>query len=206
MSVAVQSTPERAIGTVHPAPPRVYRFSVKQYQRMIETGVITENDRVELLEGCVVKKMPHNPPHDGTINRMNRRLLRMLPDDWLLRVQSAITLPRSKPEPDLAIVRAPEELYFKRHPVPRDIALIIEIADTSLLYDRQYKGAIYARVRIPFYWIVNLAAARIEVYSLPRAGRTPAYRERHDYGKEEVVPLILAGHELGRLAVRDLLP
>ncbi|HEV3260551.1 MAG TPA: Uma2 family endonuclease [Gemmataceae bacterium] len=206
MSVAVKSTPGPTRATVQPAPLRVYRFTVKQYQRMIETGVLTEDDRVELLEGWIVDKMPHNPPHEATINRMNRRLLRVLPEEWLLRVQSAITLPRSKPEPDLAIVQGPEELYFKRHPVPRDIAVIIEIADTSLLFDQQYKGGLYARGRIPFYWIVNLAAARIEVYHEPRGGRTPGYRERQDYGKEASVPLILAGYELGRLAVRDLLP
>src|SRR5438552_2158980 len=86
-------------------PPTLYRFTVKQYQRMIEIGILTEDDRVELLEGCIVDKMPHNPPHDGTINRINRRLIPILPDGWLLRVQSAITLARSEPEPDLVIVQ-----------------------------------------------------------------------------------------------------
>src|SRR5690242_8549294 len=127
MSVALQSEMKMT-----QLPPPLYRFTVKQYQRMIETGVLTENDRVELLEGWIVDKMPHNPPHDGTINRINRRLLPLLPEGWLLRVQSAITLTRSEPEPDLAIVRGPEEIYFKRHPMPRDIALLIEVADTTL--------------------------------------------------------------------------
>src|SRR5438094_10056194 len=105
-------------------PTTPYRFTVKQYHRMIETGILTGNDRVELLEGWIVPKMPHNPPHDGTITRVTRRLMSVLPDEWLLRVQSAITLQRSEPEPDFAVVRGPEEVYFRRHSSPRDSALL----------------------------------------------------------------------------------
>jgi Putative restriction endonuclease len=187
-------------------PPRLYRFTVDQYHRMVETGILTGNDRVELLEGWIVSQMPHKPLHDGTVTRVTRRLTPLLPEEWLLRVQSAITLSRSEPEPDLAIVRGPEETYFRRHPGPRDIALLIEVADSSLLHDRRSKGAIYASARISQYWIINLVDTVLEVYSQPRAGRTSAYRGQKSYGIGESVPLVLDGRELARIPVNELLP
>ncbi len=154
----------------------MYRFTVDQYQRMIESGVLKADDRVELVAGYLVEKVPHNPLHDGTVGRINRRLMRLLPEEWLLRVQSAIVVRDSQPEPDLAIVRGPEETYFTRHPGAQDIALLIEVADSSLLDDRREKGLIYARARIAPYWIVNVNERCIEAYSQPIAGRSPRYR------------------------------
>src|SRR5262249_53645273 len=157
--------------------------------RMIQTGILTEYHRVELLEGVIVDKMPHNPPHDGTITRIQRRLARLLSDDWLIRVQSAITTKDSEPEPDIAIVKGPEDVYFTRHPGPRDIALLIEVADTTLEADRRDKGRTYARARIPVYWIINLNDRQVEVYTEPKGGKSPAYRRRCDYGTDAKVPL-----------------
>jgi Uma2 family endonuclease len=184
----------------------VYRFTVEQYHRMIEEGVFSPDDRVELLEGWVVEKMPHKPPHDGTVGRINRRLMRLLPDEWLVRVQSAITLRISEPEPDLAVVRGPEDTYFERHPHPQDIALLIEVADSSLLDDRRGKGPVYARARIGVYWIVNIKDSRIEVYTEPIAGKSPRYRRQQDFARGLSVPLILADKEFTQIAVDDLLP
>jgi Uma2 family endonuclease len=183
-----------------------YRFSVHQYHRMVETGILTVNDRTELLEGLIINKMPHNPRHDGTIQVIQRRLWVRLPDDWLLRIQSAVTLGDSEPEPDLAIVRGPEKIYFQRHPLPRDIALLIEVSEASLAQDREQKLQLYARHRIPTYWIVNLKEGKLEVYTVPRAGRVPGYRQREDFARNESVPLVLAGREIARLPVHDLLP
>src|SRR5438128_3370052 len=104
------------VGGFNPPPFPVRRFTVDEYHRMIQAGVLTENDRVELLEGWIVPKMPHNPPHDGTISLVLRRLCTSLPDDWIVRAQSAITLPDSETEPDLAVVRGPESRYLSRHP------------------------------------------------------------------------------------------
>ncbi len=188
------------------AAPDLYRFTVEQYHGMIEKGILTENDRVELLEGRIVCKMPHNPPHDGTIVRINRRLTRVLSEDWWVRVQCAIATPDSAPEPDLAIVRGPEEVYFTRQPTPQDVALLIEVADSTLARDRGEKRRLYARARISAYWIVNIPDAQVEVYTQPRAGRSPAYRQERIYRGDEVVPLILDGKEVAQFAVRDLLP
>jgi Uma2 family endonuclease len=192
-----------------PTQPRampLYRFTVAQYHRMTELGILTANDRVELLHGWILCKMPRNPPHDAAVTRINRRLLPILSDEWLLRVQCAITLRGSEPEPDFAIVRGPESTYVRRKPGPRDVALLLEVADSTLLPDRHGKGATYAQARIPEYWILNLVESRLEVYTQPRAGRSPGYRQQRIYNADEAVPLVLGGYEIARIPVIDLLP
>jgi Uma2 family endonuclease len=206
MSVAVKKAPESSAETAPSRAPEFYRFSVKQYHRMIQAGILTAKDRVELLEGWIIPKRSYNPPHNIMITRVNRRLVRILPDEWLLQVQGAVTLRESEPEPDFAIVRGPEEKYFHCKPVARDVVLLIEVADSSLLDDRRGKGALYAQARIPEYWIINLVDAQVEIYTQPRAGKSPGYRQQRDYGIDEAVPLILAGRAIARVPVRELLP
>jgi Uma2 family endonuclease len=184
----------------------LYRLTVEQYHRMIDAGVLKEGAKVELIEGLLVQKMTRNPPHEGSLARINRRLARLLPEEWVLRVQSAITLRRSEPEPDVTIARGPEERYASRHPGPRDIVLLIEVAESSLLEDRTTQATLYADARIPEYWIVNTVHNQVEVYTEPRGGQAPAYRQRRDYGPDDEIPLVLKGQEIARLRVRDLLP
>jgi hypothetical protein len=186
--------------------PQLYRFSVKQYHRMIQTGILTEEHRVELLEGVIVDKVPHNPRHDGTVTRIQRRLTRLLPEDWILRIQCAITTRNSEPEPDLALVAGPEDTYFTRHPTSGDIGLLIEVSDTTLEFDREEKGQLYARTRVSIYWIVNLNERQLEVYTEPKGGKSPAYRQRANYAETDSVALILGGQPLGDIPVRELLP
>src|SRR5690349_5855689 len=114
------------------------RFSVEEYHRMIETGILTTNDRVELLEGWIVNKMPQNPPHRGSVSRLNRWLGRVLPDNWSLSCQGPITLSDSEPEPDITIARGEEGTYDARHPEPADIGILMEVGDSSILADRRY--------------------------------------------------------------------
>jgi Uma2 family endonuclease len=183
------------------------RFSVARYQKMIETGILTPEDRVELLENCVVLKMPRNPRHDSTIQRTLRPLLRATPPGWDLRVQSAVTLLDSQPEPDFAIVRGSAADYETRHPEPADIGQLVEVADSSLLRDQRDKTRIYARANIACYWIVNLVDRRVEVYTQP-SGPTgvPTYGAMQTYHVGDNVPLVLDGAVLGRVAVAELLP
>ncbi len=185
---------------------RLARLTVAQYHSMIRAGILTENDPIELLEGVLVTKMPHNPPHDGTILLMQTHLLKKLPAQWVLRIQSAITTNDSEPEPDLVIARGPARRYLQRHPRPEDIGLIIEVADTSLQEDRLDKARAYARAKIPLYWVVNLRAGAIEVYSEPKLGKLPRYLARKDFGKKEEIPLVLDGREIGQVPFRELLP
>ncbi len=183
------------------------RFSVARYQRMIETGVLTAEDKVELLENWVVLKMPRNPPHDSTLQQMLRPLLRPLPYGWDLRIQAAITLTDSQPEPDFAVVRGSAVDYRSRHPGPDDIGLVVEVADSSLLRDQRDKTRIYARAGIPCYWIVNLVDLRIEVYTQPSGpAPAPAYGAFQTYRPGDDVPVVLDGNPVGTVPVTDLLP
>src|SRR5215207_6369505 len=112
------------------------KFSVDDYHRMIETGILTPEDKVELLENYVVLKMPRNPPHDSTIQRLVRSLLPLLPPDWDCRIQSAVTLLDSEPEPDFVVARGSADTFDARHPGPVDLGLVVEVADSSLLRDQ----------------------------------------------------------------------
>ncbi len=185
----------------------VARFSVARYQRMIEVGILNAEDKVELLENCVVLKMPKNPPHDGTIDLVKAVLFPALPAGWLLRIQQTIVLSDSQPEPDFAIVRGSARSYLNRHPGVADSGLLIEVADSSLLRDQRDKTRIYARAGIPCYWIVNLVDQRLEVYTQP-SGPTavPAYGAFLTLQTGDTVPLVLDGNSVGSLAVADLLP
>jgi Uma2 family endonuclease len=183
-----------------------YRFRVDQYEKMIEAGVLTSADRVELIEGIVVQKMTQYPPHAVAIDYTLDALRPMLPEGWRLREQKPIKLSDGEPEPDLVVVRGPLQRYETRHPGPRDIALIIEVADTSLEGDRQDKGRTYARARIPIYWILNLNERQVEVYTEPKGGKSPSYRRRTDYGVGSRVPLRIEGIDVGEVPVSELLP
>src|SRR5262249_11089254 len=108
------------------------RFSVDEYHRLTELGILTEDDKVELIEGYLVLKMPRNPPHDGTLQRTLKRLAKVLPPGWDLRVQSAISLADSEPEPDLAVVREDPDGYTARHPAAADVGLVVEVSDSTL--------------------------------------------------------------------------
>jgi Uma2 family endonuclease len=185
----------------------LYRFSVAQYHKLIEIGVLTEDDNLELLDGYLVHKMSRNPPHDAAIQKILKRLFRILPPDWDLRIQSAITLSHSESEPDLAVVRGDETRYLTNHPGPPDIGLVIEVADSTLDSDRVDKGRIYAEAGIVYYWIVNLVDRQIEVYTLPSgATATPAFGQRQDYRMGDDVPLLLDAAIVANIPVRDLLP
>lgn len=191
--------------TVPPIPG--HRFTVDQYHRMIETGILTENDRVELLDGWILPKMPHNPSHRIAIPLAQKVLTNVLPANWFISVQLPVTTADSEPEPDLAVVRGNPRDYPHGSPGPQDVALLIEVSDTTVGYDRRFKGPLYARALFPVYWIVNLPEGKVEVYTDP-SGPTeqPEYRQRQDYGPEDAVPLVLDGQEVARIAVRELLP
>ena len=187
-------------------PLSMYRFTVKQYHGMIEAGVLNGDDRCELLEGWIIAKMSQNPPYAATITRINRCLQRLVPDGWTVRSQCPVTLKDSEPEPDVAVARGSADAYDKHHPRPKEIVMLVEVADSSLISDRGIKGPMYARAGVPIYWIANLIDMCMEVYTEPKAGKAPWYCSRRDYAVGESVPLVLNGHEIDRIPVRDLLP
>lgn len=186
---------------------RLAKFSVACYQRMIETGILTPDDKVELLENYVVLKIPRNPPHDSTIQRMLRPLLKAIPSHWDLRVRSAIALVDSQPEPDFAVIRGTAADYTHHHPAPEDIGILIEVADASLVRDQRDKTRIYARASIPIYWIVNLVDRRIEIFSQPTGDvAIPSYQSFQTYQSGDAAPLLLDGQNAASIDVAEMLP
>jgi Uma2 family endonuclease len=186
----------------------VRRFTIDEYHKLLEVGILKNCDPYELLNGVITPKMPQNSPHSSAATRLERRLARLLPDAWLSRSQKPITIPgrASEPEPDVAIVCGPEETYDGRHPLPNEVALVCEVSESSIDNDASEKFRIYAGAKIPEYWIVNLVDRRVEVYTEPRGGKKPKYRQQTDYGPDEEVPFVLNGKEVGRIGVKELLP
>jgi Uma2 family endonuclease len=196
-----------------PAPPAVpaepiWRLSVEQYHEMIEAGILTDDDPVELLEGMLVAKMPKNPPHILVTELTRDALARLLPPGWHVNAQEPLTTVDSEPEPDVAVIQGERRDYSKRHPGAGEIALVIEVSDTTVLRDRNLKKRLYARAGIPVYWIINLPENRIEVYTSPvvMEGEESGYQQRQDYQSTDEIPLVIDGREVGRLAARDVLP
>jgi Uma2 family endonuclease len=151
-------------------------LSVDEYHRMVEVGILDEDERVELLEGVIVAMTPQSPAHAHCIRWLNRLLTRALPDEYVVGVQLPLTLGRrSEPEPDLAVVKA-AAASRDRH--PETAVLVIEVARDSLRRDRKVKGALYARFGVPEYWIVNLEDRTIEVFSDPDAAKGVYRRAR----------------------------
>lgn len=147
---------------------KVRLWTVEEYHRMIEAGILTLDDRVELLQGQIVRMSPQLPPHASTTQRTVRYLDQLLAERAYLRMQLPVTLkPNSEPEPDIAIVRFDAKEYSDRHPTPNDIFWMIEVADTSLKDDRTVKAPLYAKAGIAEYWILNVTTREVHVFREP---------------------------------------
>ena len=183
------------------------RFSVAEYHQLIDIGMLTEDDDLELLDGHLVKKISKGPTHETGIDLFREAVAALIGPGRMLRCQQAVTLAPGEPEPDFAVVRGLPRTYRHSHPTPADIDLFVEIADSSLDTDREDKGALYAADSIPFYWIINLIDSMIEVYTDPDAtAEPPAYRTRTDYAPGAAVPLVLDGVTVASIPVAELLP
>lgn len=207
MTTAFDShTPLRELPAAIPSVP-IFRLSVERYEEMGRQRILKPEDRVELLEGWLVPKMTKNPPHVVATKLVSKAIDRLLSPDWHSRTKDPIRLIASVPEPDVAIARGTERDYRDRHPNSSEIAIVVEVADSSLPEDRTLKKQIYAAAGIPIYWIQNLLDNRLEVYTDPTgSAEQPEYRKRQDFGPEDDVPVALDAREVGRLKVRELLP
>lgn len=184
-----------------------FRISVAQYHAMAGTGILTDGDPVELIEGLLLQKMTKHPPHTLATELTRETLDEVLPTGWFVNVQEPITTLDSEPEPDVTVVRGRRRDYSGRHPEPRDVGLVIEVAGDSIHRDRGRKKRAYARAAIPVYWIVNLIDRQIEVCTDPTGpAEEPDYRSQRDFPATESVPIVIDGQEVGRLKVADVLP
>jgi Uma2 family endonuclease len=169
---------------------------------MIESGILTDDDPVELLEGWLVTCMPKSPRHSHVTRLTRDAFERVVPSGWFVDAQEPITTADSEPEPDVMIVWGHRDNYADRHPGPGDIALVVEVADATLTRDRGLKLRLYAAAGISHYWIINLPDQQLEAHHAPDGA---TYRVRTVYAPADSVPLIIAGAEVARIAVRDLL-
>jgi len=184
-----------------------YRLTSRQYEAMCAAGVFGD-DRVELLGGMLVA-MTQYPPHIYTVIKLARDLYRFLPEDsWSVREEKPVRSgPRWLPVPDVAVARGSAESFLARIPMPADLVLLIEVSDTTYAKDRGWKWRSYAAACVPIYWIANMPKSQFEVYTDPAgSGKVAAYRQCQIYGRDDQVPLIVDGREVGRIAVKDILP
>lgn len=155
-------------------------FTVDEYERMVEVGILDADSRVELLNGEIVKMATIGSPHASVVNRSNRLLTRRVDDDVLVVPGNPLRLPpQSEPEPDLMLVRFRTDYYKAGHPTAREALLVIEVSDSSLRTDRLVKVPIYAREGVSEVWVVDIEADRIFVHTQPSGGDYGLIRTAH---------------------------
>jgi Uma2 family endonuclease len=180
--------------------PRLARLSRARYDAMIEAGILTENDAVELLDGQIYESMPKGPKHNALILRISKLLERRFGERCLVGCQNSIALHEySEPEPDIAVLRPREDFYEGALPEPQDTLFIIEVSDSTLAYDRDLKVPLYAAADIAEVWLVDVQAATITVYRQPKGN---AYHSEQVYRSGDAIPLSAFGDE--SVAVVDL--
>ncbi|MEI7646186.1 MAG: Uma2 family endonuclease [Chloroflexales bacterium] len=206
MSIDAQRATRTSTTLAVPDSP-IWRLSIAQYHQMVQAGILTDDDPVELLEGWLVTKMPKNPPHRLATQLMREALAQLAPIGWYVDAQEPITTADSEPEPDVVIVRGDRRQYRDRHPGPEDVALVVEVSDSTLQRDRTMKQRLYATAGIAVYWIVNLVDGQVEVYQEPSGPASePHYARRDDYRREAAIPLMLDGESVGVVDVEAVLP
>lgn len=143
-------------------------FTVEEFERMGEAGIFSQDARLELIEGEIVEMSPIGSRHAGCVLFLSRFLNRVVGDIAIVSTQNPIQLDDfTEPQPDIALLRLRDDFYREAHPTPQDVLLIIEVADTTVDYDRSVKLPIYAKAGIPEVWIVNLPADQVEIYADP---------------------------------------
>lgn len=185
----------------------IWRLGVDQYHAMIEAGILTADDAVELLEGLLVVKMPKKPAHRAATKLLRTILEQMVRAGWYVDSQEPITLSDSEPEPDVVVVRGDTRQYLDRHPGPDDLGLVVEVSDSTIQRDQDVKKRAYARAGIGLYWIINLASFQVEVYTQPGlVDGEPSYLGEQIFAVGSAIELIIDGERWGLVAVSDILP
>jgi len=194
--------------------PSLVPLTVQQYHTMLERGILRDGDPIELVEGLLVRKnraaageseMTHGPRHALVVMRLMKLEPKLETIGCHLRAQLPVTLSAvDEPEPDLAIVKGSLEDFADHHPGPRDLLVVIEVADSSLRYDRGTKQRVYAAAGVPAYVIFNLPDEQVELFEEPSSGEG-RYARRADYGEGETLALPLGEGRTLPLAVTEIL-
>lgn len=179
-----------------------FTWTVKQYNRLIDAGILTPDNKVELLEGSLIKKIAIIESHAACVDGLQEYFYDKYGKQFTLRSENPITLSeKSAPEPDFVVCERREDRYRSSHPVPSQIELIIEVADSTVDKDRNYKSTLYALAGIKEYWIINIRDAQVEVYLNPDAA-SEAFLEVRRFRTDEDFESPFNGNTI----VNDLLP
>ncbi len=177
------------------------RFTVDEYHRMGEAGVLTEDDRVELLDGEIVQMSPIGTPHASTVARLTALLVHRFRKHATIWVQNPIVLDRwSEPQPDLCVLAPRADFYAELHPRPRDVLLGIEVMDSSRSYDRALKLPLYGKAELSEVWLIDLKAETVEVHRRPALR---GYRTSATYARGQVIVPLAFPHM--RVRVNEIL-
>jgi Uma2 family endonuclease len=177
-------------------------FTVDDYYQMVVAGILQESDRVELIQGEVLAMSPTGSRHFAAVARANKAVINMVGDRATVGIQSTVILDKyNAPEPDVVVLKFRDDFYTSKLPGPDDILLIIEMADSSLSYDREIKAGLYASLGIPEYWIADIQNDCVTVYCDPDQA---CYRQTRQVQRgDDIAPRLLPDC---RIAVTDLLP
>ena len=185
----------------------LFRLTVEQFQGMYELGILKPTPKVELIDGYLVEVADMAPPHSIAVGLLMDVLVPLVPRGWHGRIRLPVTLPpTNQPLPDGAVARGARTDYATRHPGPGEVELVVEVSDSTLDDDRETKGPLYARHRIPAYWIVNIPQRQLEAHTRPRGGKNPRYLGRAVLAEGDTVSVTIGGVVVGPIAVADLLP
>lgn len=181
--------------------PQKHRITLDEWRRMGEAGIFPPESRIELIDGEIIEMSPIGFNHAGHVTRLMNYFAPLLADSALMTAQNPLQLgDLSEPEPDFMLLRPEPSFYSTRHPQADDVLLLVEIADTSLSYDRSQKMRLYAAHNIPEYWLLNLNATSLEVYKQPQS---TGYAEKSVLHRGDSVQLLLLEHI--RVNVADIL-
>jgi len=183
-------------------PPQTRRFTVSEYHRMAEAGILGEDDRVELIDGQIYVMSPIGSQHAACVNHLSRLFILGVHDQAVVHIQNPILLtPNSEPEPDVALLAPRDDAYAARHPRPDEVMLIVEVSGSSLAFDQTTKLPLYAQSGIPEVWIVALQEDQLHIHREPSASgyAEHAIRERGDTLTVHALP------DAGPFAVKDVL-
>ncbi len=172
-----------------------HRFTTAEYGQMIRAGVLTRDDRVELLDGEIIDMAPIGPEHNSEVDFLSAYCNELSAQEAIVRTQGSIQLDDlSQPQPDIALLRPRKDFYRHKLPGPKDVFLIIEVADSSLLLDRDRKVPLYAKAGIAEMWLVDLVSHEVVVHRQPRGGKYVKVT-RHRAG-DRIAPLAFPKHFL----------
>jgi Uma2 family endonuclease len=184
----------------------VLPLTVSGYHALLQAGELAHGDPVELLEGFLVRKMTKGPRHERARRKLRRLLEKLISAEFFVDEQGAFTTSDSEPEPDVFVIRGTLDDFEDRHAGPAEIALVAEIAHSSLQRDRIRKKRAYARAGIPVYWVVNLVDDCVDVYSQPSgATKNPTFAQTDVYKSGDEISVVIDGKECGTIAVNALL-